>query len=126
MIEWRELASISNWSRDLSLLDTLPEDWLLDSTDWVHVFANIVSPKLSKRFEELLTKIVSKKELNAAIKAGPAKTLSRSLAKSHEYRSEYRAKSGSKRWFHFREKFREVFGRSPKASQDFVWNLMDF
>ena len=30
---WRELESISSWSRDLSLLDTLPKGWLLDSSD---------------------------------------------------------------------------------------------
>merc|ERR1719233_1865595 len=95
---WRELASIPSWSRDLSQLDTLPADWLLDSRDFVHVFANIVSPEVSIRFNELLEKTFAGKRLTADIEAGPPKTLARSLAKSQEYRALYSAENGSKRW----------------------------
>ena len=31
--EWRQLANESSWSRDLSQLDILPANWLLDATD---------------------------------------------------------------------------------------------
>jgi len=126
MAEWRKLASIPSWSRDLSQLHTLPADWLVDSTDFVHVFANIVSPEISGRFEELLKKIFSGTNLITNIKAGPAKTLARSIAKSEEYRALYLAEKGSTRWSEFGEKFKSVFGRSPEAPEDFVWNVRDF
>jgi len=124
--DWRKLASIPSWSRDLSQLDCLPEDWLLDSTDFVQVFANIVSPEISERFEEIIKQSFSGKKLNATIKAGPAKTLARSIAKSHCYRAEFLANSKLKRWSAFEERFSKVFGRSPKNVEDFVWNVMDF
>merc|ERR1719193_1755817 len=125
-LEWRKLASIPSWSRDLSQLDTLPANWLLDSTDFVHVFANIVSPEISGRFEELLKKIFSGTNLDTTIKAGPAKTLARSIAKSQEYRALYATGDGSNRWLRFRAKFENVFGRSPEKPEDFVWNVLDF
>jgi len=126
MAEWRELATIPSESRDLSQLDTVPAGWLLDSTDVVQVFANIVSPEISTRFEELLNKTFSGMNMNATIQTGPFKTLSRSIAKCHEYREEYLADTESKRWRAFAERFRNVFGRTPANPEDFVWNIMDF
>jgi len=124
--EWRELASIPSWSQDLSQLDCLPEDWLLDCTDFVHVFANIVSPEISDRFEGIIHEKISGTKLNANIKVGPPKTYARSIAKCHQYRTEYLADSKLKRWFGFEEKFKKWFGRSPNKAEDFVWNVLDF
>ena len=69
---------------------------------------------------------LTKEGCNATIKPGPAKTLSRSLAKSLEYRAEYFANKSSKRWCKFEERFEKVFGRSPTKPEDFVWNVLDF
>ena len=95
--EWRELASTPSWSLDLSQLDTLPAGWLEDSSDVVQVFADIVSPEISKRFEEILLKIFLGKNLNITVKAGPSKTFTRSIAKSTEYRAKFFTENKSKR-----------------------------
>ena len=74
----------------------------------MQVFAKIVSPEISVNFEMLLKKILSVKSLNATLKAGPAKTLSRCIAKSSEYREEYFGGNKSKRFSGFGERFRKV------------------
>jgi len=123
--DWRAVASIPNKQLVQSQLDTLPQDWLMDSSDFVHVFANIVSPEIGEIFEQRLEAIIHEKTVGT-VHAGPAKTLARSIAKCHEYKSDYRSEKGSKRWSNFRRSFRKSFGRSPKIAADFVWNIVDF
>jgi len=124
--DWNILSNIPDKPLVSSQLDNLPENWLEDATDWVHVFANIVSPEIKGKFEELLEKTVFSMGDNASVHAGPAKTLARSRAKCYEYKSIYRKEKGYARWYNFRKNFRELFGRSPKKPEDFVWNIMDF
>jgi len=125
-VEWRQLATLNNEPLQVSQLDYLPHDWLLDSNDWGQIFANIVSPEISDCFEKKIKDIFGEKEL-WDIQHGPPKTLARTLAKGYEYKFEFSSqKSLPRRWLGFREKFREVFKRDPKNSRDFIWNIVDF
>merc|ERR1719233_1785464 len=85
---WLELASIANKPLVYSQLDYLPEDWLLDANDWGQIFANVVSPEITKRFENKIMKAVSDNK-RWEVHAGPPKTLSRCLAKGMEYMTEF-------------------------------------
>jgi len=124
--DWRTLANIPNKELTKSQLDTLPKNWLQDSKDFAHVFANIVSPELSSVFEKRLTEIIINRKVDGHVHPGPPKTLSRSIAKCHEYKSEYRSKKRTMRWINFRKSFEKSYGRSPKTPEDFVWNIVDF
>jgi len=124
--DWRTLASIPNKELEKSQLDILPKNWLIDSTDFVHVFANIVSTEIRDSFKQRLDEIVDGNKIDGYVHAGPAKTLERSIAKCHEYRSEYRHGMHSIRWSNFRKSFKETYGRSAKRPSDFVWNIVDF
>merc|ERR1719397_248847 len=123
--EWRQLASIDQKPLEVSQLDYLPHDWLLDSSDWGVVFANFVSPELSKRFRKKIDDIFSTKELYD-ICPGPPKTVARTLAKSREYLADFSNQKDLPRWLRFAKKFRENFHRDPNQSTDFVWNIVDF
>jgi len=126
-VQWREVASIQDKPLELSQLDTLPPKWLLDVGDWVPLFANIVSPKITTRFGELIHEIVnSGDDVKADIHLGPSKTLDRSISKSEEYKKIFRERGDLMRWSRFRNKFKDVFGRLPKKPSDFVLNIVDF
>jgi len=124
--EWRELANITDKPLELSQLDTLPSNWLLDVGDWVQLFANIVSPSITNRFGELIHEIVHVDGVKAVIHLGPSKTLERSISKSQEYKNVSRKSKANTRWTRFGNKFRETFGRAPKKPEDFVLNIVDF
>jgi len=118
--DWRTLANIPNRDLVKSQLDTLPKDWLLDSTDFVHVFANIVSPEISNVFERRLKNMFLSEKVEAHVHPGPPKTFARSTAKCKEYSEEYRAEKDTKRWSNFRKIFKKTYGRTPKTPADFV------
>jgi len=124
--EWQQLANIKNQDLELSQLDTLPPNWLLDNKDCVHILSKVVSPKISKRFVEYIKDTVACSNVSKDIRPGPPKTLARSLAKSVEYQSESEEDSDLARWSWFEKKFQEQFKRSPTKSEDFVWNIVDF
>ena len=94
--DWRTVANIPNKELVKSQLDVLPKKWLLDSTDIVHVFANLLSIEVRDIFKERLEKTICGR-VEGSVHAGPAKTLARSIAKCHEYRSDYLFKGESKR-----------------------------
>lgn len=123
---WRELSSDESTSLTVSQLDLVPENWLLDSEDWVNVFSEVISPEISKRFEQKLHEIFDPKDLNVSIHPGPPKTLSRSTAKCKEYKLEYHKDENHPRWFNFKNNFKKAFRRSPTKHTDFVWNLIDW
>jgi len=123
--EWRELASIKDKPLELSQLDTLPANWLLDVGDWVQLFANIVSPRITTRFGERIHEIVHVDDVKADIQLGPSKSLERSFSKSKEYKKDFESQSVT-RWSRFGKKFRDTFGRPPKKPEDFVLNIVDF
>jgi len=123
--EWQEIANMKDVALELSQLDTLPSDWLLDAGDWVEMFANVVSPEISKHFEQYVKDIVALSNVED-VRAGPPKTLARSLAKSSEYKLEYDGGLGCERWTQFGETFRNQFKRPPTKPEDFVWNIVDF
>jgi len=122
--EWQQLVAIPDKSLSLSHLDSLPKGWLLDANDWVHFFANIVSPEISERLEKMVCNTV--KTAGVAVHPGPPKTYSRSLAKTQEYYSEYCKDPEAERWANFRDQFEMCFGREPCKAEDFVWNIVDF
>jgi ppGpp synthetase/RelA/SpoT-type nucleotidyltranferase len=123
--DWGNLAGLEDNPLELSQLDNLPLGWLEDADDQGHVFAEVVSKEITPIFEKYLKDTLSTKA-NAKVKAGPAKTLSRTSAKCDEYREEFPLKQTDKRWSHFAEKFQEAFGRPPSKPVDFVWNIVDF
>jgi len=125
---WRQLASIESKPLLLSQLDCVPHDWVSDANDWCHVFANVVSPEISERFEKKIVETLNENE-KWVIKAGPPKTLARSLAKGREYMSESKHEKLPRklaRWTNFKNKFESVFKRVPSKPEDFVWNIADF
>merc|ERR1719285_1238295 len=61
----------------------------------------------------------------AEVTPGPPKTLARSIAKTHEYMTEFHSNRDN-RWDKFNKKFNSTFKRYPTKPQDFVWNVMDF
>ena len=118
--DWRTLAHIPNKELVKSQLDSLPRNWLVDSSDFIHVFANIVSPEINSVFERRLTEAIRRSKVEAHVHPGPHKTLARSTAKCHEYKTEYLAGNGTKRWSNFRKSFQNAYGRLPKKPEDFV------
>jgi ankyrin repeat protein len=126
---WGKLAKVENVPLTLSQLDCLPVGWLQDAGDHANVFAWFVSKEITPLFETLVKDTVMGKA-NANVQIGPAKTLSRSLAKGHEYMTEFQnegnAVKKNERWTHFGKKFQEVFKRAPNKPSDFSWNIMDF
>jgi len=122
--EWRQLASLKSMPLEVSQLDYLPK-WLEDSTDWGHVFANIVSPEISKHFWRKIDAALGKKKLYK-VSPGPPKTLARTLAKGCEYYSEFLNEKDLPRWHRFAKNFKNFFQREPDKSTDFVWNIVDF
>ena len=92
----------------------------------MHVFANVVSPDITKHFEQYVRDTLSSSKLIKDIRPGPPKTLSRSMAKSQEYQSDYLAARTSARWSQFDQNFRNHFKRPPNKVEDFVWNIVDF
>jgi len=123
--EWQQLANIKNQDLELSQLDSLPPNWLLDTGDWAHMFANVVSPKVSKIFERNIKKIVTDTNSSTVVRMGPPKTLARIMAKSQRYQSESHLRDSS-RWSRFGHNFRDQFKRPPTKPEDFLWNIMDF
>merc|ERR1719233_75354 len=122
---WLDLSSIANKPLEYSQLDFLPEDWLLDANDWVHIFANVVSPEITKRFENKIMEVVSDNQ-RWKVHAGPPKTLARCLAKGMEYMSAFEKEQNLPRWVNFADRFKRVFQRVPNKPTDFVWNIVDF
>ena len=120
------MVNIKNQELELSQLDTLPPNWLLDTGDWAHMFATLVSPKITELFGQYIKATVSSSNMHENVCVGPPKTLSRSIAKSHEYKMDYLLNKGTTRWSRFGEKFRAQFKRPPTKPEDFVWNIMDF
>jgi len=121
---WEQLAKLEDKELSFSQLDYLAEKDLLDGGDWCHILANVVSPKIGNRFEKKITEIF-KDNKGWEVKAGPAKTLARCLAKGREYMSEFRNWQTLARWAQFSEKFMSVFQRVPNKPEDFVWNIVD-
>ena len=117
------MAKIPDKPLLLSHLDNLRRGWILDAKDWVHFFTKIVSPELSKRFEEMVKKSVF--GANVPVYAGPPKTYTRTMAKCNEYYSEFKERR-SARFLNFSKQFEKVFQRVPCSPEDFVWNVVDF
>ena len=86
--DWAELATLKDVPLEFSQLDHLPIGWLKDAGDWTHIFSEVVSEEITPIFETMLKETVRKKP-NAKVYAGPAKTLSRCMAKSKEYMIEF-------------------------------------
>jgi len=123
---WGELSLVESTSLTTSQLDMVPDSWLLDSEDWVNVFAEVISPEINTRFEHKLREIFETKDMKVNIHPGPAKTLSRSTAKCKEYMLEYKKNKSNLRWSNFKDNFKKAFHRSPTKHSDFVWNIIDF
>jgi len=121
---WLDLASLSNKPLLNCQLDYLPDDWVLDSNDWVQIFANFVSPEISCRFEKKMIEMFNSND-RWVVHAGPPKTFARCLAKCREYTSEFQLDQHFPRWAKFAERFKNVFQRAPNSPQDFVWNVVD-
>jgi len=121
---WRVLAGLKDKPLKLSQLDCLPQDWLSDANDWCEIFANLVSPEISSRFETMIMDIF-KDHKGCTVHAGPPKTLARCLAKSHEYMSEFVNKQNLPRLAKFADKFQSVYKRLPSKPEDFIWNVVD-
>jgi len=121
---WKNLVNIENNPLERSQLDYVEKDWIMDSTDWGHVFANIISPEISELFEMKIKEALGTKG-RYAIHGGPPKTLARSLAKGNEYMNEFLAEPHLPRWKQFAERFQTLFGRLPSKPEDFVWNIVD-
>ena len=124
--DWAELAKLKDVPLELSQLDHLPIGWLKDAGDWTHIFSEVVSEEITPIFETMLKDTVCKKS-NAKVYAGPAKTLSRSMAKSKEYMKEFeesmediRESKNDKRWKRFGKTFAKGFGRPPSNPNDFI------
>jgi len=124
---WRKLANIPDKKLKLSQLDNLPENWLMDSSDWIHVFANVVSPEITDRFEKVILDVLDEGKVKDIAEAhpGPPKTLARSIAKSHEYMADFQSEDNA-RWKNFAKNFQSRFNRAPNKHEDFVWNIVDF
>jgi ankyrin repeat protein len=121
---WRRLANIKNKPLLCSQLDYLPKDWLLDANDWCQIFANLVSPEISKHFEKKIVETLNDNKL-WLVKAGPPKTLGRCQAKAREYKKDFENEN-LQRWSKFGKKFESVFQRVPSKPEDFIWNIVDF
>jgi len=122
-LHWKDLSNLENSLLLQSQLEHLPKNWLVDSNDWVHVFAHAVSPEISIAFKKMVVEILA--GTGYEIKAGPPKTLDRSLAKCHEYKFTLR-EDNPQRFENFVSKFVETFGRKPSKEEDWVWNIVDF
>jgi len=120
---WKDLSSLKNSKLQKSQLEHLPKNWLVDSRDWAHVLAHAVSPEISEAFEKMVIETLA--GTGYGIKAGPPKTLARSLAKCHEYKSTLR-EDNPQRFENFVTKFEEIFEREPSRVEDYVWNIVDF
>ena len=105
-VEWQTLANLNNKRLEVSQLDYLPHDWLLDSNDWGQVFANVVSPEISKCFSKKMQAIMGAKA-SWDIKSGPPKTLARTLAKGCEYRQDFLHQHNIPRWLQFAKNFKD-------------------
>ena len=122
---WGKLAKIENKALEFSQLHFVPRDQLSDSSDWCQIFSNLVSPEISKQYEQKITGMfIDKKE--QTVKSGPPKTLARCLAKSKEYKCEFIAEPKLPRWANFAKQFKSVYQRVPSKPEDFVWNIVDF
>jgi len=121
---WRQLASLSNKPLLNSQLDYVPQDWVRDANDWAQIFANIVSPEISSRFEKIMETLIDNDGYQVC--AGPPKTLARCLAKCREYMSEFQLEQSAPRWANFAENFKTKFQRAPSKPDDFIWNVVDF
>ena len=89
-------------------------------------FSEVISEEITPVFETMLKDTVRKKP-NAKVHAGPAKTLSRSIAKSKEYKKEFlesmeaiQESKDDKRWKRFGKTFEKAFGRPPSNPNDFI------
>ena len=108
---------------EICQLEHLPKNWLVDSSDWVHVFAKAVSPEISRSFKKMVMETVVRQDYK--VHDGPAKTFARTLAKCREYYSTLR-KDHPARFKNFVNKFEGTFGRKPGKVQDYVWNVVNF
>ena len=113
------MANIQDRPLECSQLDYLPTGWLKDAGDWTHIFSEVVSEEITPIFEKILKETVRSKP-NANVHAGPAKTLSRSIAKTSEYRKEFLENKNDERWKRFGKNFEKTFGRPPSSPNDFV------
>merc|ERR1719334_1273936 len=57
--EFWQLAETKSKELELSQLDMLPRDWLMDAGHWVHVLADVVSPEITVCFETLVQKALA-------------------------------------------------------------------
>jgi len=121
---WLDLAGLNDKPLLNSQLDYLPHNWLLDSNDWVQIFANLVSPEISSLFEKKMIETFNDNN-GWTVHAGPPKTFARCLAKCSEYMAEFKLEQNLPRWAKFAERFKNVFQRAPSRPEDFVWNVVD-
>jgi len=121
---WQLLADLKDERLTLSQLDCVSEGWLSDANDWCQIFANIVSPEISIKFEEII-KETFKTNKDWTVHPGPPKTLTRCLAKCREYMLEYENDQNLPRWAKFAVKFKNLYQRSPSKPEDFIWNVVD-
>jgi len=120
---WPDLANLEDSPLQISQLDHLPKNWLVDSNDWVRVFSHVVSPEISIVFKKMIVETITRPDYQ--IKDGPPKTLARCFAKSREYMSSL-SKENPARFKNFAAKFNEAFLRIPSRPEDYVWNIIDF
>jgi len=123
-IDWQRLVELADVPLEISQLDTLPIDWLSNGNDWIHVFANVVSPEISTAFATMIKKTVQGHDFEDGVYPGPPKTFARSTAKCHEYLSDFKT-GKSARLTQFAHKFHSTFGRMPEEAVDFIWNVVD-
>merc|ERR1719233_53308 len=122
---WEQLARIKDRSLKSSQLEFVPEDWLMDASDWCQIFSNLVSPEISRRYEQNIIETFSENK-EWIVKPGPPKTLARCLTKAREYWEEFRKEPNLPRWANFAKRFENVYQRKPSKPEDFVWNIVDF
>ena len=72
-----------------------------DKNSWAALIQISIHKKFETQigdiFEKRLRKTIVREKLEGVLHAGPAKTLERSIAKCHEYRSDYHLGQASKR-----------------------------
>ena len=88
---WGQLARIEDQPLISSQLDYVPKGWLSDAGDWCEIFANLVSPEISTKYEKKIQEMFSDNK-GWIVKAGPPKTLARCRAKGREYLSDFASK----------------------------------
>ena len=123
--KWLELNEVEDEPLHLSQLDVLPRNFVHPTRDATAVITQIIAPQLKIQFQKQVIEATDGVSVGE-IKAGPAKTFDRSLAKCKEYMNDYKIERSNERWVNFEQKFSNTFGRGPKYYSDFLFNIMDF